>query len=196
MKERPKLSPYCCVFKGKVFTIYRSSLQFENGKKEVVEYAVRNPYIGVFAFDKNNKLLVTREYRPKLRKTIWRIPIGSIDGNETARQAAFRELREETGMRAGRLKLFMRNTRSETFVYDSFFFVASRLTRDPLPQADGEEITVIPLSLARSYRMALQGGFFSDFISLGIIRLRDRIARDEGFISLGRYSSGIPYVPK
>ena len=111
-RKKVKIGSYKKVFDGAVFEIYRAKGVFPSGKTGEFEYAKRAPYVGVFAFDKNKKLLLTNEYRPKLGKVIWRIPIGSIEENETPKNAAQRELREETNFRAGKMRLFMKNTRS------------------------------------------------------------------------------------
>ncbi|KZO98230.1 hypothetical protein CALVIDRAFT_544830 [Calocera viscosa TUFC12733] len=44
--------------------------------------------------------IIIEQYRPPLAKTCIEFPAGLIDGDETAEQAAIRELREETGYEA------------------------------------------------------------------------------------------------
>lgn len=58
----------------------------------------------VLVVDENERVLLVRQYRLPARKRIWELPAGKIDEGETALAAAKRELREETGYRAGRWK--------------------------------------------------------------------------------------------
>lgn len=46
-----------------------------------------------------DKLLLLRVYRHPLGREFWEVPRGFIDANETAAEAALRELNEETGLR-------------------------------------------------------------------------------------------------
>jgi len=63
----------------------------------------QRPAVGVVAVHEGRFLLL-RQYRFIVDEFVWAIPSGGIHANETARQAAARELREETGYRARRLR--------------------------------------------------------------------------------------------
>ena len=45
-----------------------------------------------------DKLLLLRVYRHPIARELWEVPRGFIDANETAADAALRELTEETGL--------------------------------------------------------------------------------------------------
>lgn len=47
---------------------------------------------------KDDRVLLIKEFRMGVNQWVWAFPAGLIDGNETAKQAAARELKEETGM--------------------------------------------------------------------------------------------------
>ncbi len=70
-----------------------------NGKKMRV-ISVVEPDVSVilpFFDSKKDAILIERQYRPALRKYIYELPAGHIDEGETPRQAAIREMQEETG---------------------------------------------------------------------------------------------------
>jgi ADP-ribose pyrophosphatase len=46
----------------------------------------------------NDSLVVTKEYRPAIKNYEWGLPAGLVDKDETIKQAAIRELKEETGL--------------------------------------------------------------------------------------------------
>jgi ADP-ribose pyrophosphatase len=47
---------------------------------------------------------MVRQYRHPVRSTTWEIPAGKLDPNESPLPCARRELEEETGFKAGRLR--------------------------------------------------------------------------------------------
>jgi ADP-ribose pyrophosphatase len=50
--------------------------------------------------DDRGRILLVRQFRLPARDYLWELPAGRVDPGETPLQAAKRELREETGMRA------------------------------------------------------------------------------------------------
>jgi ADP-ribose pyrophosphatase len=50
--------------------------------------------------DGKNRLLLVKQYRLPAQQYLWELPAGRLDPGERVLQAAKRELREETGMRA------------------------------------------------------------------------------------------------
>src|SRR5438552_11226952 len=50
--------------------------------------------------DERGRILLVRQYRLPARQYLWELPAGRMDEGETPLQAAKRELREETGLRA------------------------------------------------------------------------------------------------
>jgi ADP-ribose pyrophosphatase len=54
----------------------------------------------MMAVDDRRRILLVRQYRLPARGYLWELPAGKVDPGETPRQAAKRELIEETGYRA------------------------------------------------------------------------------------------------
>jgi ADP-ribose pyrophosphatase len=50
--------------------------------------------------DEKGRILLVRQYRLPARQFMWELPAGRMDEGETVLQAAKRELREETGLKA------------------------------------------------------------------------------------------------
>ncbi len=158
------------VFNGRIFTIKQAKGIHPGGTVETFEYCERQPTVMIIAIDKNDKVLLIREYREKHKKTMWRLPGGGVDKELAPKKAAQRELREETGYRAKKLKLFTTSYCSQTLMYKSYLYLASDFIKDPLPKDEFEEIKVVPTSLSKVYKMALNGTIGSEFINLGIIQ--------------------------
>ncbi len=170
-KRRTKVGRYRVVFKGTVFQVSQASAVLPSGRVKLFEQASRPPSVIILPFDASGRLLLTREYRLTHKKYIWNLPSGKVDDNESPRQAALRELREEAGFKASGLKLFQRVRGGTTLNWDRHIFIATGLQPAPLNGDDDEDITVKPTPFSRAYRMALKGEIAHDLQAYMIIRL-------------------------
>lgn len=58
---------------------------------------MKNPSVSIIATDEQGRILLQRNYRHNIKKTVWEIPAGHSDGQDLL-EAAKRELQEETGL--------------------------------------------------------------------------------------------------
>jgi 8-oxo-dGTP pyrophosphatase MutT (NUDIX family) len=64
-----------------------------------------NKAVGVLPVEADGRVWLVGQYRYPIGRYSWEIPEGGGHGVETAEETALRELREETGLAAGRLEL-------------------------------------------------------------------------------------------
>ncbi len=96
----------------------------------------------ILAFPEPGTILMLHEYRPFYGEWVWMLPSGKVDKEPDVLVAAQRELREETGYRAGRIRPYFTARHTERIVYRCHVFLAADLTKDPLPQDADELIEV------------------------------------------------------
>lgn len=91
------------LYKGKIIDLEVQEVQLPNGafsKREIVNHPGA---VAVICITEENKMVMVRQYRKALRKSIIEIPAGKLDPGETPENCAKRELEEETGIIAGSL---------------------------------------------------------------------------------------------
>lgn len=170
-KSAKKIQKGKVVYSGKIFTITQKPVSFPDGSKTIFEYCERPASVSTLAFNEKNELLMIKEYRQGFKKNVWFLPGGRMDQpNDTPRSAAQRELREETGFRAKKMKRVSKNSPSNTLIWDIYLYTAKDLVYDPLPQDEFEHITVHFVPIDQAVQMALDGTIENEFISYYIIR--------------------------
>jgi ADP-ribose pyrophosphatase len=69
------------------------------------EFMTHPGAVGVLAFPSPNKILLVKQYRFPVRQFTYEIPAGKLKIGEKPLSCVFRELEEETGYRARKIKL-------------------------------------------------------------------------------------------
>ena len=94
------------VFRSKFINVYEDTVKLPNGHM-IDDYTVveKPDVVIVVAIDSKNKVAVLREYKHAAGNFLLTLPAGHIEDGESPVDAAKRELVEETGYIANRLKL-------------------------------------------------------------------------------------------
>ena len=139
----------------------------------------KNRAIGVLPVDDLGRVWLVGQYRYPLNGYSWEIPEGGGYGDERPEVTARRELREETGMTAGRLEL-MSTTHLSNSVSDelAYIFRATDLTPGASAPEGNERIDVRLVDWSDAWQM-LQNGEITDSISV-IALLHEALRRGGG----------------
>ena len=86
------------IFDGKVLHLYRDDINLPDGGMSMREYCKHNGAVCVVPLTDEGEVVCIRQYRYALGRVTLEIPAGKFDYiGEDHREAALRELREETG---------------------------------------------------------------------------------------------------
>ena len=86
------------IFDGKVLHLYRDEINLPDGGRSFREYCKHNGAVCVVPLTREGEVICIRQYRYALDRVTLEIPAGKFDYiGEDHREAALRELREETG---------------------------------------------------------------------------------------------------
>ncbi len=127
--------------------------------------------------DGRHDVLMLRQYRPALDRTILELPAGTREGDEPWLVCAQRELQEETGYRAATLTSLGEvwaapGSSSERMA----LFLAVGLSADPLPMDVDEQIEVEAWPLDELAAMALDGRLEDAKSVVALLRVAHHLA--------------------
>jgi len=141
------------VYRGKILNMRVDTVELPGGgrgTREVVEYAGA---VAVVALDSDGQVLLVRQYRYPVGRTLLEIPAGKLEPGEDPETSALRELREETGFSARRLDRLLRFFSTPGFTSEEMhLFLATDLDPgEPAPDEDEcVEVVRVPLVEARA----------------------------------------------
>ena len=147
--------------------------------RRVSFHAVRVPAVAyVLPLLDDGRVVLLRQYRPIVGEELWELPAGTIEAGESPETCARRELREEAGYEAGRLKPLGEALADPGLTDERIFLFVARDLR-PVPRAlDADEhIRVAPVPLAEAYRMVEGGAILDAGTLIALFRLWSRADR-------------------
>jgi ADP-ribose pyrophosphatase len=143
---------------GWVVSLRVDRVKLPNGRltvREVVEHA---PVVAIVALDGRGSVLLVRQYRLPVQRSLLEIPAGGIDPGESPEEAAQRELQEETGQRAGRLERLCSFFASPGYCDEYMhLYLATALEASALAADADESIEVMRLPLSEAVHLIERG---------------------------------------
>jgi ADP-ribose pyrophosphatase len=146
------------LLQGRTFKVRRDTLKTPDGRETRLEIIDHGGSVVVLPIDEENHLLFVRQYRHAAGSDLLELPAGTRDEEEPFEQCAAREIREETGMEAGKLQkvgeFYLAPGYSTEFMA---VFLATELKENPLQADDDEFLQVERIPLKKAFEMAEHG---------------------------------------
>ena len=121
-------------------------------------YIRNNNCVEILAVTDKGKILLERSYRPDVSSYVYEIPAGTLDNGEDPRECAIRELEEETGHIAGKMRLIFAGYPMLGYIdCNSYFFLATKLRKKAQRLENDEEIGVFEFTPGQILRMYKDG---------------------------------------
>ncbi len=128
------------------------------GRRTTREVVERGRAVVILAIDKNEKVLLVRQYRYSIGLELLELPAGMIEPGETPEKCAWRELQEEAGYAPGQLEEVASWWVAPGFCNEyMYFFTARDLTPSRLIADDTDGIEVVPLGLGECLDLIKKG---------------------------------------
>jgi len=146
------------IYDGPIFGVRRDKV-LEPGGLETTREVITHPgSVVVLPLLPDGRILLIRQYRHATRRYLWELVAGRIDKGESPKQAAARELAEETGYRASRFSTFLDVFPSPGFLEERMWvLLAEGTTLGKAAPEDDEKITAKAFSLAQCDSMIRRG---------------------------------------
>ncbi|MBN2057411.1 MAG: NUDIX hydrolase [Candidatus Saganbacteria bacterium] len=92
------------LYKGSLLGLKKDTVELPNGRQSTREIVEHPGAVAVVAVTKDQELVLVRQYRMPTKEILLEVPAGVPLKGEKAEAAALRELEEETGYRAKKVK--------------------------------------------------------------------------------------------
>ena len=152
MRKKPQILNTETIARTRLFHVEKLDLQFSNGiitQYERLHSSSKGAVLVVPMLDEDTVLLI-REYAAGVHRYELALPKGRIEQDESHLEAANRELQEEVGYGANKLRLLSSLTLAPGyFGHITHIVLAEDLFEQRLTGDEPEEIEVIPWQLSR-----------------------------------------------
>ena len=167
-------------YQGRAFDVQRLTVSLPDGTVRVYDLVQHNPSITVIPVTNEGQILFVRQYRMGAEETLLELPAGVLDEGEDPMEGARRELREETGMDAGELKLLGKAYLAPGYSSElMYFYLGRQLSPAPLEQDEDEFLHLESLTIEDSLGMARRGEFLdSKTLAAMFLAGKDLTGRD------------------
>jgi ADP-ribose pyrophosphatase len=146
------------IYKGPVFGIRRDEVIEPSGVRTTREVITHPGSVVVLPVLPDGRILMIRQYRHAAHQYLWELVAGRIDAGENPREAAVRELIEETGYRAKRFRIFLDVFPTPGFLEERMFILlAEGLTAGEAEPEEDEKIISRAFSFKQLEEMIRSG---------------------------------------
>jgi len=145
--KKAKVLSSTTVYEGPVFGIRRDEVLEPTGVRALREVITHPGSVVVLPVLPDGRIVLIRQYRHAAKQYLWELVAGRIDAGENPREAAARELIEETGFRAKRFRIFLDVFPTPGFLEERMFILlAEGLTEGEAEPEEDEKI------ISRAYK--------------------------------------------
>lgn len=146
------------LLQGRAFKIRRDHLKTPDGRDTKFEIIEHGGSVIIIPIDADGNIHFVRQYRHAAGVDLLELPAGTRDGDEPYEECAAREIREETGMEAGKLQkvgeFYLAPGYSTEFMV---VYLATDLKYNPLEADDDEFLSVEKIPIGEAVQRAERG---------------------------------------
>ena len=141
-QKKAKILRSKVVYKGPIFGVRRDEVLEPTGVRATREVITHPGSVVVLPVLPDGRIVLIRQYRHATRLFMWELVAGRMDAGESVREAAEREMIEETGYRAKRFRVFLDMFPTPGFLEERMYvLLADGLTVGVAQPEEDERIT-------------------------------------------------------
>lgn len=160
MAEEFKRLGRTLIHNGKIIDYYQDTIKLPNGNEAVWDFIGHKGAAAMLAVREDGKLLMVRQWRNAIERYTLEIPAGGLNGiDEPTEEAAIRELQEETGYIAEKVRFLLRIHTTVAFCNEGIdIYLATGLKRHESQHLDEDEFVDVGVySLEELVQMIYDG---------------------------------------
>lgn len=164
------------VYSGKILSVKLSTVELPDQKYSKREIVLHDNAVAVVSIH-DDKILLVKQYRISVDKIIYEVPAGMIEHDENPKDAALRELEEETGYRAKNIEYLTEFYSTPGFCTEKLsIFYAKDLEFVGQNLDEGEKLEVVEMPLEDAMSM-IESGEIMDGKTISSILFYDKFSR-------------------
>ena len=171
------------IFDGTVVHLYKDEVELSNGVRSTREYIRHIGAVCVLPLTDEGEVVLERQFRYPYGKVLVEIPAGKLDArDEDPREAAARELREETGARARELIPLGEYYGSPAILDERIhMFLARGLTFGERDLDEDEYLEVFRMPLDQAVEEVLSGNIPDGKTQVAILRVAALLKKEKKY---------------
>ncbi|MCL0329901.1 NUDIX hydrolase [Apilactobacillus xinyiensis] len=149
-------------YNGSIINVEKQTVELPNGETATRDVVHHAKAVGILAINKDNKILIEKQWRSPIGKTTLEIPAGKVDARDhtSSEDAAIRELNEETRYHANnlsRISGFYSTVGFSDEYMDLYLATDLVPVDDELPRDKGEYLNIKAYSLSEVEELVASG---------------------------------------
>lgn len=142
------------IYEGNIINLRLDEIDARKGGRRQFEVVEHRGGVVVIARPEPATIVLVRQHRHAVGADLWEVPAGVLEHGEEPADAALRELREETGYRAGHMRYLWSAYSTPGFCTERLrFFAASDLQAGESEPDDNEEFEVRTFAMTDAWRL-------------------------------------------
>ena len=179
-KSTAKVLSSKAVFHSPVFDVQRERVAEPSGVKTTRDFILHPGSVVVLPAFSDGRILLIRQYRHSVKQYLWELVAGRRDGDESFVAGAHRELQEETGYTARRMRQLLESFPSPGFLREKMvIFLAQGLKKGVANPEPDEKITQRIFSLREALRWIRSGQICDGKTVAGILYYAQYVAKEK-----------------
>lgn len=162
------------IYNGKIIKLYKDIITIKN--KNIIRETIAHPgsVVLIPVFNKKTKeIVLVKQFRYAINKYILELPAGTRKINESTFVCAKRELEEETGYKAGKLKKISEFYPSPGILAEKMhLFLATDLIESKQKLDVNEDIKTFKIKLSKALKMVKTGRITDAKTIIGILMFK------------------------
>jgi ADP-ribose pyrophosphatase len=146
------------IYQGPVFGLRRDEIIEPTGLRTTREVITHPGSVVVLPVLPDGRIVMIQQYRHATRQYLWELVAGRMEQGEDPKEAAARELAEETGYRAKKLRIFLDVFPTPGFLEERMFLLLAKdVVPGPASPEDDEKIVSAAYSPEKLEQMIHSG---------------------------------------